>query len=237
MKEEDIDKRIERVIESVGSKKAAMRQWEAERVAKEMGRKLAAKRWRTYGISAAASIAVIFGIGLGFRAYRSGDDGHFLYQGGDDDYGVASSEGVEPWPSDDFDLLADVDYDLDDEWDEGVGRVLDPKYRASGHTELDGSRDISEIRAMIDSANYEEALQAIEATMADTVIDPTYDAERKDYLRSFYAYLDYELAWLKIDALVKNNQIDDAISLLKAYSAREGEHQAEAKSLLDKLAQ
>ena len=43
MKEDDIDKRIERVAESVGSKKAAMRQWEADRVSDELKRKVATK--------------------------------------------------------------------------------------------------------------------------------------------------------------------------------------------------
>ena len=76
MKEENIDKRIERVAESVGSKNAAMRQWEAEWVSNELKRKVAAKRWRTYGFSAAASIVLICGIGLGF----------FMNRGGDNDY-------------------------------------------------------------------------------------------------------------------------------------------------------
>lgn len=88
MKEENIDKRIERVAESVGSKKAAMRQWEAEWVSNEMKRKIATKRWRTYGISAAASIVLICGIGFGLFINRSGDNDY------DNDYGVSSNAPV-----------------------------------------------------------------------------------------------------------------------------------------------
>ena len=48
MKEDNIDKRIERVAESVGSKKTAMRQWEADRVSDELKRKVAAKLFFFY---------------------------------------------------------------------------------------------------------------------------------------------------------------------------------------------
>lgn len=185
MKEEEIDKRIERVVESVGSKKAAMRQWESSRVASEMQRNVAAKRWRTYGISAAASVVVICGVGLGI----------FLNRVGSNDYGVTSSA---------------------------------PAYRG-------GSYDISEIQAMIDSTQYEKALQAIEATMADTIIDSSFTSERQEYLRSLNANREYELTWLKVDILVKTKKTDAAISLLKEYVKTDGVHQNEAKELLHKL--
>lgn len=187
MKEEDIDKRIERVVESVGSKKAAMRQWESERVSEELRRKISKKKWRTYGISAAASIVVICGIGLGF----------FMNRGGGNDYGVSSSA---------------------------------PVYRG-------GSCEISEIQSMIDSKHYDDALKAIEATMADTIIDPSFTSERQDYLRSLNANREYELTWLKIDILVKNKRVGEATTLLKMYSTQVGAHQEEAKSLLNKLTQ
>lgn len=90
MKEENIDKRIERVAESVGSKNAAMRQWEAEWVSNEMKRKIATKRWCTYGISAAASIVLICGIGFGLFINRSGDNDY----DNDYDYGVSSNAPV-----------------------------------------------------------------------------------------------------------------------------------------------
>lgn len=185
MKEENIDNRIERAIESVGSKKASMRQWESERIASEMQHKVAAKRWRAYGISVAASVAVICGVGVGI----------FMNRGGDNDYGVTSTA---------------------------------PVYRG-------GSCDISEIQAMIDAANYVEALQTIDATMADTVIDPSYTLERQEYLRSLNNNREYELTWLKIDVLVKTHKNQEAITLLEEYVKSDGVHQTKAKELLHKL--
>lgn len=185
MKEEDIDKRIERVIESVGSKKTAMRQWESDRMSREISHKVAAKRWRTYGISAAASVVVICGVGLGI----------FLNQ----DVGVGDG----------------ITYSA-------------PVFRG-------GSCDISEIQAMIDSAQYDKALQAIDITLADTIIDPTFSSERQEYLRSLNVNQEYELTWLKIDALVKSNRTDDALALLIVYVNKEGVHQNEAKELLKKI--
>lgn len=185
MKEENIDNRIERIIESVGSKKAAMSQWESERTSTEMKRKIVVKRWRTYGISAAASVVVICSVGLGI----------FLNRGGENDYGVTSNA---------------------------------PVFRG-------GSYDISDIQAMIDSDKYVEALQAIDRTMADTVIDPSFTSERKEYLRSLNENRNYELKWLKIDILIKTKKVDEAISLLKEYVKADGVHQVEAKELLHKL--
>ncbi len=186
MKEEDIDKRIGRVVESVASKKAAMRQWESDRISSEMQRKVATKRWLIYGISAAASVVMICGVGLGI----------FLNRDGDNDYGVTSTA---------------------------------PVYRG-------GSCDISEIQSMIDSEKYVEALQAIEATIADTVIDPSFSSERKEYLRNVNNNREYELKWLKIDILVKTEKHKEAITLLKEYVNTDGIHQEEAKQLLHKFA-
>lgn len=185
MKEENIDNRIERIIESVGSKKAAMSQWESERITTDMKRKIVAKRWRTYGISAAASIVVVCGIGFSIYFNRTVDG----------DFGVSSST---------------------------------PIYRG-------GSCDISEIQSMIDSAYYDKALQAIDVTLADTLIDASFTEERKEYLRNLNANRDYELIWLKIDVLVKSKKTAGAVSLLKEYVDREGAHQDEAKSLLHDL--
>lgn len=187
MNEDDIDKRIRRVVESVASKKAAMRQWESEWIASEMQRKVAAKRWRTYVISAAASVVVICGVGLGI----------FLNRGGGNDLGVSSSA---------------------------------PVYRG-------GSCDISEIQTMIDSMQYDKAFQAIDVTLADTVIDPSFTEDRQNYLRSLNANREYELMWLKIDILVKTNKTETAISLLKEYVKSDGIHQDEAEELLHRLSQ
>lgn len=185
MKEDNIDNRIERVVESVGSKKAAMRRWKAERVSVELKRKVAAKRWRTYGILAAASIVLICGVGLGF----------FMNRGGNNDYGVSSTT---------------------------------PIYRG-------GSCDIEEIQAMIDSAKYDEALQAIDVTLADTIIDPSFTSERQDYMRSLNANREYELTWLKINVLTQRGEKVETIQLLREYVKRDGLHQEEAGKLLNDL--
>lgn len=186
MKEGNLDKLIERVAESVGSKKAAMRQWEADRVSDELKRKIAAKRWRTYGISAAASIVLICGIGLGF----------FINRGVENDYRVTSTA---------------------------------PVYRG-------GRCDIVEIQAMIYSSKYDEALQAIEVTLADTIIDSSFTPERKDYLRSLNTNREYELNWLKINALIHSGKKTEAIPLLREYVKKNGVHQNEALNFLNDLA-
>lgn len=185
MKEEDIDKRIERVIESVGSKKAAMRQWESEYEAGERMHKVAAKRWRVYGISVAVSIALICGIGISLYLDRPG------------------------------------------EMERGETTTA-PVFRG-------GAADITEIQAMMDSAKYETALQTIEATIADTLIDPSFTPERQEYLRSLNASRIYELQWLKINALVKSGKKTEAIILLKEYVKIDGNHRQEAQTLLNNL--
>lgn len=185
MKEEDIDKRIERVAESVGSKKAKMCQWEIEWESSQMRRAIASKRLRTYGISVAASIVVICAIGIGVYMNRSGDA----------DYGITSST---------------------------------PVYRG-------GSANLGDIKAMIDSAQYQMALLAIDKTMADTIIDPTLPEERQEYLRSVNHNQEYELIWLKIQALISLGKKQEATVLLENYVQNEGTHQTEAKSLLKKI--
>lgn len=185
MKEDNIDNRIERIAESVGSKKAAMRLWETDRVSDELKRKVAAKRWRTYGFSAAASIVLICGVGLGI----------FLNRDRGNDYGVTSAA---------------------------------PVYRG-------GSCEIAEIQAMIDSSKYEMALQAINVTLADTVINPSFTAERQVYLRSLNTDREYELTWLKINVLVKSGKKTEAVLLLEDYVKTDGGHQKEAKILINDL--
>ena len=154
-----------------------------------MKRKIATKRWRTYGISAAASIVLICGIGFGLFINRSGDNDY------DNDYGVSSNA---------------------------------PVFRG-------GSCDIVEIQDMINSAKYEKALHAIDVTLADTVIDPSFTPERQDYLRSINANREYELTWHKVNVLIKSGEKTEAISLLKEYVKTEGEHQKEAQTLLNSL--
>lgn len=186
MKEEEIDNRIERIVKSVAAKKAEMTKWETERKSPESRRAVTSKHWRTYGISAAASVVVICSIGIGLYMNRTGNT---------DYYGVTSSA---------------------------------PIYRS-------GSADIDEIKIMIDSAKYQEALQAIDATMEDTIIDPTYAAERQKYLRSVYKNQLYELTWLKIQVLVKLKKEKEAIFILEDYVQNEGINKIEARDLLEKL--
>lgn len=185
MKEEDIDNRIERVIKSVASKKADMAQWEQQSEEAERKRKVAFRRWRTYGLSAAASVAVVCCIGISL----------FVTRDRTEDMGVASSVSI---------------------------------YRG-------GSSDIAEIQAMIDSAKYETALQAIDATLADTIIDQSFTQERQDYLRSLNANREYELLWLKINVLIKSDNKHEAITLLKEYVKADGEYRNEAIRLLNDL--
>lgn len=189
MKEEDIDNRIERVIESVGAKKAAMRQWETDRLTHEAKRRFPAGKWRKYGISAAASIIVICGIGLGILLNKPAD--------------------AEPG-------------------DTSLPPVSQPAYRG-------GSSDIDEISAMIDSARFDEALQAIDANLADTVIDPEFTIERQQYLRELNAARAYQLTWMKIDVLIRSDKKAEAISLLRQFADEEGDHQEEAKNILNEL--
>lgn len=181
MKEEELDNLIEKAINSVASKKADMAQWDMD----NRRRMLARKRWRIYGISAAASAVVIIGVGISI----------FLNRESGNEYGITSTT---------------------------------PIYRG-------GSCDISEIQAMIDSLHYEMALQAIDVTLADTLIDPSYTSERQDYLRSLNANREYELIWLKINALAKSGKTTEAIPLLEEYVKKDGEHLKEAQTLLNDL--
>lgn len=185
MKEEDIDNRIERVVKSVASKKAEMSKWESERKSPEVHCVVTSKRWRIYGISAAASVVVLCTIGIGLYMNRPSNT----------DYGVTSSA---------------------------------PIYRS-------GSADIDEIKTMIVSEKYKEALHAIDATIADTIIDPTFTKERQEYLRSVNHNQEYELTWLKIKVLNKLDKKQDAMSLLGKYTQIEGLHQTEARELLEKM--
>lgn len=185
MKEEDIDNRIKQVIKSVASKKADIATWERQRVETEKNRKIIFQKRTTYTVSAAASVAIICGVGISIYMNRTVDS----------NIGITSSA---------------------------------PIYRGS-------SSDISSIAALIDSAKYSQALADIDATMADTVLDPTMSAERREYLRSVQQNQNYELTWMKINVLLKLAKRQEAVDLLNDYINLGGEHQAEAKTLLDKL--
>ena len=79
------------------------------------------------------------------------------------------------------------------------------------------------------------ALQAIDVTLADTVIDPSFTSERQVYLRSLNTDREYELIWLKINVLVKSGKKTEAVPLLEDYIKTDGRHQKEAKILLNDL--
>lgn len=63
MKQEDIDSRIERVINNIASKKQQMQQWDDQRAQQDKRRKTVRRRWRI-GISIAAMVVLAFGIGF-----------------------------------------------------------------------------------------------------------------------------------------------------------------------------
>lgn len=98
-----------------------------------------------------------------------------------------------------------------------------------------GSADIQNIQAMIDNGRYDEALQAIEVTRADTAINPSYTPERQEYLRSLNANRDYELEGLRIGVLVKCGRKEAAVAGLREYVKTDGEHRHEAETLLNEL--
>lgn len=98
-----------------------------------------------------------------------------------------------------------------------------------------GSADIQDIQAMIDCGRYDEALQAIEDTRADTAINPSFTPERQEYLRSLNANRDYELEWLRIGVLVKCGRKEAAVAGLREYVKTDGEHRHEAETLLNEL--
>ncbi len=182
---DEMDERIGRVICSLASKKKEMAMWNEEMHRQEVRKKVLVRRWRVYGLSAAASLAIVFGVG--FSLFRSEND----------------SESFE------FDFSQ-------------------PVYRA-------GSSDFGDIVSMIESGKYGDALHAINEAMADTVIDPSFTSEHREYLRSLNAVRSYELTWLKIATLVKSGKEDDAIKLLEIYKNEDGVHRDEAIELYNSM--
>lgn len=214
MREEDIDRRIERVVRSVAAKRAVMRRWEVQGLKPKFDRHAAcaaqtvaaaparatiaapgaakpSRKWRLWVVSAAASVIVILGVGISLYVGRSG-------HGGDGDvYNVKSS-------------------------------APPAVYRG-------GSADIKDIQTMIDNGRYNEALQTIETTRADTAINPEFTPERQEYLRSLNANRDYELEWLRIGVLVKCGSKEAAVAGLREYVKTDGHHRHEAETLLNEL--
>lgn len=186
MKEDNIDNRIERAINSVASKKAAMAQWEKEYLEMYTRKKAAAKRMRIYGFSAAASVILLISIGFGVYYHKTDS---------------AMSDN--------------------------------PNF--SGIVYRGGSADMEVIANLINEKNYVEALAKINVLMADTVTDPDMLPERRNYLREVQSVRQYELEWFKINVLVNLDKYDEAINLLTEYVKKEGQYQADARLLLEKL--
>ena len=159
-------------------KSADMALWEGEmRVAAAQRR-----RRRVYGISAAAMIAVVAGIGIAIMLHSSADM-------------------TEPVAND------------------------APVFRGA-------VADVDEIELMIEAKDYAAALAAIDTALADSVIPDSLPQEQIDYMMQLHAQRAYELKWLKIKALLALGRTDEAVALLRTYSAMEGDHAAQADSLL-----
>lgn len=93
--------------------------------------------------------------------------------------------------------------------------------------------DIKEVKVLMDSEKYGDALEAIDAIMADTLIDPALSLEKKEEIRILHKSRTYELEWLKIMALIRLKKNVEAEDLLKEYSKIEGQHQKEAQEILN----
>lgn len=215
MKEEDIDSRIERVVRSVAAKRAAMRGWEAHGLGSEIDRR---------AVCAAPAVAAASAGPM--PSARSASPA------------PAAAKPPRKWRLWVVSAAASVIVIL------GVGISL---YigRSGGDDVMPsaappavyrgGSADIQDIQAMIDCGRYDEALQAIEVTRADTAINPSFTPERQEYLRSLNANRDYELEWLRIGVLVKCGRKEAAVAGLREYVKTDGEHRHEAETLLNEL--
>lgn len=95
--------------------------------------------------------------------------------------------------------------------------------------------DIIAVESLIDSKRYEEALEAIEAILADTIIDSKLPMERKNQIRMLQEDKAYELEWIKIQTLIKLNRKTEALDLLTNYVEMSGPNQIKAKELMDEL--
>lgn len=184
MKEDDIDARIERVINSVASKKAKMAQWE-NRHDVATRRQQHIKRWAVIAVTGAASIAVICGVGISLFRVES----------------------------------------------------VEPNAMVSNSTQIyrGAKSDIPEVKVLIAQAKYTEALHVIDSALCDTFINPSFAPARQEYLHAYYQNQEYELTWLKIKVLYKMGKYTEAVKILKIYSEIAGEHQSDAKKLLNTL--
>ncbi len=93
--------------------------------------------------------------------------------------------------------------------------------------------DIEAVKVLMDSEKYGDAIEAIDAIMADTLIDPALSLEKMKEIRMLHKSRTYELEWLKIQSLIRLNKNVEAEKLLKEYSKIEGQHQKEAQEILN----
>ena len=192
--EENIDERIERVLRSVAAKKEDMTIWSTEKTKRE----LRYRRIRNFGVSAAASVAVLVGVGSWYMIFYWKEAGQ--------------TSDLSPSP---------------------MSYEYSPKQYSSNYK--GDSSDIESVESLIESERYEDALDAIEAILVDTLIDPTLSLERKREIMVFQEDKAYALEWIKIQALIKLNRKADALDLLNHYVEISGSNQNKAKELIDEL--
>lgn len=111
-----------------------------------------------------------------------------------------------------------------------------------------GSGSLQQIAEFINQRDYEKALAAIEmeektlriqeSELADSISSATMNEERSEalgYERILLTSMEYDLKWLKINALLGVGHKDEAIALLKEFKAEKGEHRIQADSLYNAL--
>lgn len=194
MNEENIDERIERVIKSVAAKKEDMAIWNSENAKRE----LRYRRMRNFQVSAAASVAVLVGVGTWYMLF----------------YWKEAGQTSDLSPS-------QISYEYS------------PKQDSSDY--IGESSEIEAVESLIKSERYKDALEAIEAMLVDTLIDPTLPLERKRQIRVFLEDKAYTLEWIRIQTLIKLNRNIDALDLLRHYVEIPGPNQIKAKELINEL--
>lgn len=260
---EDIDKRIERAIRSVASKKAEMDRWEEEWKERERRRAAAPpaksadvaytvsptamlvakpaakpgrKLWRRpfFWISTGAAVMLILIAGISFTWFSYNAPEKNTYDM------VPRDRNSSPSPLGSSETPVEAAAPDEPEYDEAEPVAAAPPEAAPAESEpavvfRGGSTDFSEIVGLMESEKPDKALILIDEALADTVIDPDMTPERIEYQRGLIADQRYELLWLKINALYESGRHAEAVDLLKTYCRTEGEHQKEAKALLKKI--
>ena len=182
---DNIDKRIERVVRSVATKKELMAIWNTEKEKRNSQN----RQIRKFAVKAAASIVIIVGVGMGVMIFY----------------------WKEPGPA------SQLTYEYS-------AKQLSSDYSSE-------SFDIETVESLLESERYEDALEEIEAIMADTIIDPMLPLENKKRIRILLEDRAYELEWIKIRTLIMLDRKNDAVDLLNLYVEKAGPNQYLAKQL------